>query len=120
MAFTTTQKVQIRGYLGYRLDSDEIDFRLDSVSAEAELEVERLLVEIVDVEARLKDARDLAGLKKVNLIEFYQSSVASDLWTSGNSLVSRLARALGVEVSAFPFGSQASSGGGPGFTYFGP
>jgi hypothetical protein len=118
MALTDSQKTKIRGYLGYTLDSTEIDAALVDLSVSAEAEVVALLTQLADVDTRFNTtARDVAGLETASTVKFFQGQAIADLVSLGNDLVMRLASFLGVEIVRLPFGGQSVSG--IGLAYFG-
>lgn len=120
MALTDAQKVKIRGYLGYQLDSVEIDTALSSLSLSAESEVVSVLASLANVDSKLTTiAPDVAGLSNASTTKFYQGQIHPDLVKLGNDLIGRLASFLGIEVVRSPYGSGSGSVSGVGFSYFG-
>lgn len=118
MAFTADSKVQVRKYLGYPFASSALDATLDALDSSAANEVAAILDELADVESRLAGyARDVAGIARVNTLEFASGMAIADLEHLGNGLAQRLSNALGVEVRAFPFGLGTQRG--PGALFFG-
>jgi hypothetical protein len=118
LAFSADSKVQVRKYLGYPLSSTALDATLDALDTSAANEVSAILDELADVESRLAGyARDVAGIARVNTLEFTPGMAIADLEHLGNGQAQKLANALGVEVRAFPFGSGTPRG--PGALFFG-
>lgn len=108
----------MRKYLGYPFWSTELDATLDALDTSAANEVSAILDELADVETRLAGyARDVAGIARVNTLEFTPGKAIADLEHLGNGQAQRLANALGVEVRAFPFGGGTLHG--PGALFFG-
>lgn len=108
----------MRKYLGYPLSSTALDATLDGLDTSAANEVASILDELADVESRLAGyARDVAGIARVNTLEFTSGMAIADLEHLGNGQAQKLANALGVEVRAYPFGAGAPRG--PGALFFG-
>ncbi len=118
MALSTDSKVQVRKYLGYPLTTTVLDAAIDALDTSSENEVLAILDELADVESRVAGyARDVAGIARVNTLEFTPGQAIADLEHLGNNQAQRLANALGVEVKALPFGNGSKRG--PGALFFG-
>lgn len=124
MAFTETQKVSIRGYLGVALGNYQyntiFESMLDKVGANAveQAAVEAILTELVAVDAVIAAAGVSAArgaLKKVDEIEFYSPKESQitivDGMKRGRMLIERLASRFGFTSADLPshyFGSSGS------------
>lgn len=118
MAFTATQKANVRYYLGYPDQFRDVGSTLESglaggLSAEGETIVIALLASLAAIDSNLTSA--LARLKalKVGSIELPGFGEIQALRSEGRRLAARLATIFGVEVQSdvFAEGGSASSGG---------
>lgn len=125
MALTTTQKAQIRLYLGFSdmSRSTPTHWRLESMmlalSSEAEAAVGALLTSLATIDTAFTTTAALssAGLKSVDNggVEWFSAtSSQQSLATNGRRLVNRLALTMGVEPYADVFGSGRTTSGACG------
>ena len=126
MAFTETQKDQVRRFLGYPGGFRDSNFRLESMfgtignDAVEQASVEALLTELYAIDtaiaagaASTAGTYGAGGLKKVDEIEFYEiggsgSSGNAGLVTAlkrGKMLIERLRQRFGVELAGNYFGT---------------
>jgi hypothetical protein len=122
MAFTETQRVAIRGYLGAPDVFRDHDTRLESALTvigerpEAQAAVEAIMVQIVAASTEVTNAMTTAGLKRAEDLEWYQAgSGGSELETKrsiGRMHIGRLSRMLGVELRGDYFGPDGYAGDG--------
>ncbi len=125
MAFTETQKDQIRRYLGYpaafRDQNYQLESMMDTVGADAveQASVEAILTELGTVDAALATASTSAygmgALKAVDEIEFHapNGSLATDSMTAmkrARMLVERLRQRFSVPLNGDYFGTGARLG----------
>lgn len=126
MAFTDTQKISIRGYLGFPLGLYQyntiFESMLDKVGAIAgeQLAVEAILTELATIDAVVAAAGATAArgaLKKVDEVEFYSPRESQitvvDAVRRGRMLINRLASRFGFARSDLPsdyFGSGSPGG----------
>jgi hypothetical protein len=125
MAFTETQRDQIRRYLGYpaafRDQTYQLESMMDTVGANAveQASVEAILTELGTVDAVLASAGaasyDSGPLKAVDEIEFHAPDAfsASDRMSAmkrAKMLVERLRQRFGVPLAGDYFGTGAMRG----------
>lgn len=128
MAFTDTQKVAIRGYLGFPLGlyqyNTVFESMLDKIGgvAEEQTAVETILTELATIDAVVaaSGARGVGtgALKKVDEVEFYSpkdsagQTTAVDAVRRGRILINRLASRFGFSRADLPSDYFGTSGGG--------
>lgn len=122
MAFTEADRVQIRKYLGFADLYQQIDSRLESAinavqsvadggtrpTSDAENEVKGIIVELKDIDARVKALRDQqAATELVGEVRLDAARETHRLWSEGRVYVERLARIFDTKkrADAFGFGS---------------
>lgn len=125
MAFTETQKDQIRRYLGYPAAFRDQNYQLESMmdtvglNAVEQASVEAILTELGTVDAALASAGTSAygmgALKQVDEIEFHkpEGSLATDSMTAmkrARVLVERLRQRFRVPLAGDYFGTGISVG----------
>lgn len=121
MALTTTQRAQIRFYLGYSdvsqgASPNRLEGAMDSITSEAETIVTAILSQLVSVDAQFTSSTALssAGLKQVDNggVEWFgASSAQSSLSATGRRLVARLSAMFGVTIAADVYGSSVATSG---------
>lgn len=115
MAFSETQRDQIRRYLGFpaafRDQTYRLESMMDTVGANAveQASVEAILTEIAAVDTVLvgeaAESTEHGDLKRVEEIEFYQTSQDHiSAMKRGKMLIARLSQRLGVPPMADYFG----------------
>jgi redox-regulated HSP33 family molecular chaperone len=122
MAFTDSQRDQIRRYLGYpaafRDQTYQLESMMDTVgdNATEQASVEAILTELATVDAALAaagtSAQVMGALKAVDEIEFHAAtgSTATDSMTAmkrAKMLVERLRQRFGVPLAGDYFGTGA-------------
>jgi hypothetical protein len=120
MAFTDTQKDQIRKYLGYPAGyyqyNTPLEGMMDKVGGIAveQASVEAILTELATVDAALADSGTTTtvsgALKRADDIEFYPAGSSSTMgaigaMNRGRMLVERLRQRFGVEIMGDYFGT---------------
>lgn len=126
MAFTETQKDQIRRFLGYpggfRDSNYRLESMLDTIGADSveQSSVESILTELVTLDAAIATGATGAGgvygagaLKRVDEVEFYNVTGESGSTNAGlvtalrraKMLVERLRQRFGVELAGNYFGT---------------
>lgn len=127
MSFTSTQKAQIRYYLGFQDQFRDVNTTLESqletgLSADAETLITSaldasppgILASLVDVDASLQNAHGRLKAKKVGSIDLPGRDEIDMLRNEGRRLVGRLAAMFGVaprtDVFADGFGVSAMGG----------
>jgi hypothetical protein len=122
MAFSETQKDQVRRFLGYPGGFRDSNYRLESMfdtigsNAVEQASVEAILTELVAIDAAIGTGAASATasygpLKKVDEVEFYDansSNGSSDTVTAlrrAKMLVERLRQRFGVELAGNYFGT---------------
>lgn len=120
MAFTDTQKDQIRRYLGYpaahRDQNYQLESMMDTVGAN---DVEKdtviaLLDEIAALDVILGSgltAQSMGALKKVDEIEFYPAKGNTEIdsmsaFSRAKILIERLRQRFGVPLAGYYFGTR--------------
>jgi hypothetical protein len=124
--FTPAQAAQCRMYLGYPDLYRYMDPRLESIlsgdqiSADAMTLITGILAQLVANDALIYGTNgqpgitgEIAGLKKLEQIEFYQAQSTKDLRIIRKELATRLSNMLGVPF----YGDAMGEGGYPGDTY---
>lgn len=121
MAFTDTQKDQIRQYLGYpaafRDQNYQLESMMDTVGANAieQASVEAILTELATIDTALASSgsstASYGALKQVDEVQFYDISDASstgtvDTLARGKMLIARLARRFGIQPLADYFSAE--------------
>jgi len=125
VALTTTQKAQIRLYLGFSDMSRstpthwQLESMMVALSSEAETIVGALLTSLATIDTAFTTTASLssAGLKSVDNggVEWFgPTSAQASLSAQGRRLVNRLALTMGVEPYADVFGSGAPASGACG------
>lgn len=128
MALTAAQKIDIRKYLGFpsllKQGNPRLESALQSIDADSDLETEvtAQLSALANIETKLINALDLAGIKSVGTgdPEFYQGAVIKELRSEGRRLCSQLSMTIGVPLVGDPFstaGYEGDSWMGRGFQY---
>jgi hypothetical protein len=113
MAFTDTQKKDIRKYLGVPFGFYELTTRLESMmdhvgeNSTDQAEIETWLARLAEIDTALTgseaETETFGHLKKVDEVEFHKPGSSEDVTSSiglvkqGRVLINRLARALGVD-----------------------
>jgi len=123
VALTSTQKTNIRQYLGYpnifRYKHTRLESVMDDLDADAEAVVVTLLADIVTADTQVKTAVGSiaggAGVKKVDEIEFFspkegQLETIESARDRGRELVGRLSNLFGVPVGSDYFGQLGYEG----------
>ena len=122
MALTSTQRAQIRYYLGYSDVSqggapNRLESAMTDITAGAETIVTGLLVSLATIDADIitVNGSARAGLKSVDnggvvWADDGMSAVRA-INSSGRMFVHRIARTLGVSVCADVFGADIATGG---------
>lgn len=119
MAFTETQKVQIRAYLGYPDVFQDGNTRLESVfdvlgaRAEAQAQAESIMADIVTAATSVASALTKAGIKKVDEIEFFDEQAGNVFDESrrvGRMHIGRLSTLFGVPIAGDYFGTKGYAG----------
>lgn len=118
MAFSPTEKVRIRNYLGRSELFKDLDTRLESQmdsiptrSPEAETEIRTLLGKIAAIDDKLSDfAVNGSDIKKAEEVEFWGPEQLSMLQNRGRMLIGRLATFFEVEVLGDYFGEGPIGG----------
>jgi hypothetical protein len=122
MAFTETQKDQVRRFLGYPGGFRDSNYRLESMldtigsNSVEQASVEAILTELVAIDAAIGTGSASATasygpLKKVDEVEFYDSNSSTgsnDTVTAlrrAKMLVERLRQRFGVELAGNYFGT---------------
>lgn len=122
MAFTETQKDQVRRFLGYPGGFRDSNYRLESMldtigsNAVEQASVEAILTELVTIDATIGSSSSTStasygALKKVDEVEFYDansSTGSNDTVTAlrrAKMLVERLRQRFGVELAGNYFGT---------------
>lgn len=130
MAFTNTEKAEIRKYLGWNARWVQFDSALERAFAfvdnqstggdtSSEDQARTLLGKIQTIENEIDSSRSRFKANRVGPIELNRAEVAQ-LIGRGESYIGQLARVFGVEVKgsalrpdmAFPQGPYGSGGGG--------
>src|SRR6185436_8658833 len=113
MAFDADETLKIQHYLGFSTFYFYMDAELIEVgaSADAETRVRALLVDLDDVDTRLKLALDNLALVKAEDVEFRGEDELEALRNHGRNLIQRLAILFGVEVGDDYYGSSVDMGG---------
>lgn len=117
MAFTAAKKVDIRMYLGYGVTYQQFNTYLEGAIsiAESDAAVEAKILTVLDeiavVEAAVLDSLENAGLKRVDVIEFYPDGQQLKYqMNQGRVKINKLSILLGVKPFSDYFGSQGYSG----------
>ncbi len=116
MALTTTQKAQIRQYLGYpdlwRYKHTRLEGVLDGqLDADAEALIVTALANIATVEAKiLSSTLNTSGIRKVDEIEFFKNSASIEVMKLGRMYVGRISITLGIPIYSDIFGTQGYLG----------
>ncbi len=116
MAFTETQRVAIRTWLGwserFHQTNSALEQAMNAVEgvAEAQANVEVILTELDSIEVALKDARNRLKASKVGSIDLNKNEVPF-LRSEGRRWVGKLARRFGVRVMGDPFSAGLPSEG---------
>jgi hypothetical protein len=122
MAFSETQKDQVRRFLGYPGGFRDSNYRLESMldtigsNAVEQASVEAILTELVTIDATIGASSSTStaaygALKKVDEVEFYDansSTGSNDTVTAlrrAKMLVERLRQRFGVELAGNYFGT---------------
>lgn len=121
--FTTTQAAQIRMYLGYpdlyRYKDPRLESILsgDQISDDALALIVTILAQLVANDALVYGTNgqpgivgEIAGLKKLEQIEFYQGQSVKDLRGTRGELAGRLSNMLGVPFYSDAMGTQGYPG----------
>ena len=107
MALTDAEKAEIRRYLGYsdlnRLYTLPIEPAMNALSPEGETQVKGYLVDLADLQARLKAAWDRSKVLIVEDITLAHQKELAFLRSEGQRLVQDLATALSVRPLRKPF-----------------
>jgi hypothetical protein len=127
MAFTETQKVSIRRYLGRPLGFYDLDPQLEGMmdkvggSAVEQTAVETILTELVTIDAVIAtagaSASSTGSLKAITGdVEWYNTTTESngasvDAMGRGKMLIERLRQSFGVELYGRYFGTSAPNTG---------
>jgi hypothetical protein len=116
VALTETQKTKVRMYLGYERGFDlnsRLESRMISFSAEEETEVGSVLVDLGDIDTKLKTvALNNLDLEKAEDVTFRGPEQLDALREFGRSLIQRLVALTGVEAAIDFYGSDAGGAGG--------
>lgn len=132
MAFSATQKRDIRKYLGVPFGFYDLNARLESMidlvgsNATDQTEVELWLTRLAAIDEAITGvsatsaSAEYGALKKVDEVEFYEpsdgdSSGSLSTTERGRVLIGRLARALGV-ADVLPYDDYFSAKRSMGFT----
>lgn len=122
MAFTDTQKVSIRRYLGYPLGYYQLNTALESMMdkigaiAVEKTAVETILTELVTVDAAVgtsgTSTQTMGSLAQVDEIKWHpvtsdSQSVSIDALSRGKMLIERLRQCFGVPLMGRYFSSAA-------------
>lgn len=117
MAFTETQKVQLRKWLGYPALHRQVNTWLESAidvvggMPESQLEVEAILAKLATVDPSIDDSMTSAGLKRAEDLEWYQGgAVMTGVARVGQMYCQRLSTIFAIPLGDDAFG-QAPSGG---------
>ena len=117
MAFTDTQKAQIRRYLGYpdvfRYANTRLESAIDVIGARSEVQamVESDLAALAAIETKLSGTVvNSAGVKRVDEIEFFQSQALKDIRSEGRRICGRMSVTFGVPLASDVFGSGGYAG----------
>jgi hypothetical protein len=119
MAFTGSEKQQIRQYLGYSELFKDIDPRLESqmndignaADQSAATRVRAHLTDLADVDTRLKNALDNLTLTKAEDVNFRGPEELEALRDHGRNVVQRMAIIFELEPKRDYYGSGAGMGG---------
>lgn len=118
MAFTDTQKAQIRFYLGYqerfiwRLPLLETQLMDGVLSSDTEGIAISILSDLATIDTGLVDARSRLKAKKVEDIDLPGFDEIESLRDEGRRMVNRLAAIFGVDVNWDVYGESSVSMGG--------
>ena len=110
MAFTATQKVQVRRYLGYAARDFQTNtvmeraFAVIEADAAVEAEAVAILASLVDVDTKLLDCHKRLKASALGSIRLRESGELRDLKSEGRRFVQRLSNLFGVPVAAPSFG----------------
>lgn len=114
MAFTDSQKADIRRFLGYTDRSQGYYSLLEGVmtvvSADAEAKVGTILTDLGTIETTLRESWGRQKVKRVEDIYLAGIDEIKALRSEGNRLARHIASILGVQVRVYPFFSGGSSG----------
>lgn len=113
MALTTTQKAQIRRYLGFpdvnRQSDQRLESAMDVLSAEGETFVGGLLTQLATVETMLTDSWGRQKVVRAEEVTLAGDGEIRALRAEGARLAADLAVALDVTPRRAPFTSSAGS-----------
>lgn len=117
MAFSETQKTQIRRYLGYpdvyRQANTRLESAIEVVGSRPETQtlIEADLASLATIEAKLSGSvLSSAGVKKVDEIEFFQNGSLSVTRQEGRRICGRLSITFGVPIASDVFSSMGYQG----------
>lgn len=115
MALTATQKADVRLFLGWSARFHQTDSQLEMAivaiqdDAAAEAQISALLLEVANIDTKIKAAYPRLQASKVGSIELNSGEVGT-LRSEGRRFVGRMATILGVDVRKDVFaGGQVST-----------
>jgi hypothetical protein len=117
MAFSELERAKIRRYLGYpdvfRFANTRLESAMDVVGERqvvADL-VRQDLADLDRIDAKLSSvAISQGGLKRIDVIEFYEGAVVNEIRNSADRFRSRLSVTFGVPIASDVFGPDGYTG----------
>src|SRR5690349_13338700 len=112
MAFSEEREVQIRIYMGvpdlhrYRNTRLEDAIKIVGERPTSQAAVEAMLDSLAAVETSLVSARDTAGMKRAEEVEWYRREEIDSKRDEGRMLCGRLSNFLGVPLLGDAFGTE--------------
>jgi hypothetical protein len=114
MALTSSQKAQVRRYLGYpdgyRYVYTELENAMTALSAEGETLVGTILTSLALIETKLAASWDRMKVTQVEDVHFAGSGEIGALRNEGRRLATDLASLLSVRMLRVPFSSSTGNG----------